>query len=76
MNILAECTKRRAVGGLSNLIHFLETVCVFYFILTLYFRTLFFYTTAFNPRINIDIIIWLATINGLNKLINGINKWY
>ena len=51
MDILAECTERRAVGRLSDLIHLLETVCVFYFIPALYFRTLFFYTTDFNPRI-------------------------
>ena len=37
-----------------ELIRYLETVYVFYFLLAFYFRILFSYTTDFNPRINKD----------------------
>ena len=50
-------TKRRVVGGLTDLIRFLETVYIFYFLLAFYFRILFLHTTDFNPRIYKDIII-------------------
>ena len=40
LDILAECTKKRVVRELSELIRFLETVSVFYFLLAFYFRIL------------------------------------
>ena len=58
------------MGGLSELIYFLEMVYVsfffliiilfFYlFVLAFYFRILIYYTTDFNPTIDKDIIIWM-----------------
>ena len=56
-----DCTKRRVVGGPSNMIRFSEVVYIFYFLLPFYLRILFLYTTDFNPRINKDIIIYNIT---------------
>ena len=64
VDILAECTKRRVVGRLSNLISFLGTVYVFFFLffiffifylflLVFYFRISFLYITDFNLKIKI-----------------------
>ena len=51
------------MAGLSYLIRFLETVCVFYFfLLAFYFKILILYTADINPRINKDIIIIIAII--------------
>ena len=43
------------MGGLSNLLRFLETV--FFFFLIFRILILILYTTDFNPRINKDIIV-------------------
>ena len=73
VDILEECTEKRLVGGLSDLIRFLvtETVYVFLlllfifclFLLTFYLRVLILYTTDFNPRINKDIILYYIQSN-------------
>ena len=44
------------MGGLSDLLRFLETVYVFFFIFRILILILILYTTDFNPRINKDII--------------------
>ena len=59
---VTECTKRRVVGGLSDLIGFSETVYVgflYLFLLAFYFRILILYTTDFNPKINKGIILYI-----------------
>ena len=61
VGILAGCTKRRVLEGLSHLIRFLEMVKVFYFLLA-YFIILILYTTDFNSKINEDIIIIIIII--------------
>ena len=62
VGILAGCTKRRVLEGLSHLIRFLEMVKVFYFLLA-YFIILILYTTDFNSKINEDIIIIIIIIS-------------
>ena len=59
VDVLVECTKRKAVRGLLDLTHFSDT---FYFLLAFYFRILFSYTTDFNPRINKDVTIILIDV--------------
>ena len=49
--------EKGVVGGLSDLILFLETVYISYFLLAFYFRILILYTTVFKPKINKDVII-------------------
>ena len=49
--------KEKVVGGLSDLIRFLETVSTLFFTYIFIFRILILYTTDFNPRINKDFVI-------------------
>ena len=59
VDVLVECTKKKVVTGLLDLVHFSDT---FYFLLAFYFRILCSYTTDFNPRINKDITIILIAV--------------
>ena len=68
VGILAGCTKRRVLEGLSHLIRFLEMVKVFYFLLA-YFIILILYTTDFNSKINEDIIIIIIIIISISIII-------